>query len=99
MLLHTIIKARVVNCITCPNKPELCTSFASKDCMTDTLGCYVLLQEAFAYYKRGISLPEARFHVGRCYDHGIGTAQNKVLALKWYKQARQQSISSNSIPL
>lgn len=52
------------------------------------------MQEALSCYKQGISLPEARFHVGRCYDYGIGTAQNKVLALKWYKQARQQSTGS-----
>ena len=48
----------------------------------------VCLQEAVSCYKHGISLPEARFHVGRCYDYGIGTAQDKILALKWYKQAR-----------
>ena len=47
------------------------------------------LQEAASYYQRAISLPEARFHVGRCYDYGIGTAQDTTLALKWYKQARQ----------
>lgn len=58
--------------------------------MTSTSCSYVSLQEAVSCYKRGISLPEARFHVGRCYDYGIGTAQDKILALKWYKQARQQ---------
>lgn len=47
-------------------------------------------QEALAYYKKGITLAEARFHVGRCYDTGIGTAQDMRLALKWYKQVRQQ---------
>ena len=53
--------------------------------------CSVLsLQEAVSCYKRAISLPEARFHVGRCYDYGVGTVEDKILALKWYKQARQQ---------
>ena len=62
-------------------------------CMTNTSP---QLQEALSHYKQGISLPEARFHVGRCHDFGIGTDPNKVLALKWYKQVKQQWTCSNN---
>lgn len=69
---------------------QLCISSAPRQCTCGTSCLCVCLQEAVAYYKLGLKLPEARFHVGRCYDHGIGTVQDNSLALKWYKQARQQ---------
>jgi len=29
-------------------------------------------------------LAEAQYHVGRCYDHGIGTIEDKTKAVHWY---------------
>ncbi len=46
--------------------------------------CVDLLQEALTLFSKAQDLAEAQYHVARCYDHGIGTIEDKTKAVHWY---------------
>ncbi len=46
--------------------------------------CADLLQEALTLFSKAQDLAEAQYHVARCYDHGIGTIEDKTKAVHWY---------------
>lgn len=52
-------------------------------CLTDTQSM-VRMQAAFRLYMQAQILPGAQYHVGRCYDHGVGTTKDKPAAIIWY---------------
>jgi hypothetical protein len=35
-------------------------------------------------FSKAQDLAEAQYHVARCYDHGIGTIEDKTKAVHWY---------------
>lgn len=49
-------------------------------------------QTAFTWYKKAAdqNLDEGQYHLGRCYELGIGVPADEYTAEKWYKKAAEQ---------
>ncbi|DBA96794.1 TPA: hypothetical protein ACH3X3_012963 [Trebouxia sp. C0006] len=52
------------------------------------IGIRVNYKEALTLFSKAQDLAEAQYHVARCYDHGIGTIEDKTKAVHWYTKAR-----------
>lgn len=49
------------------------------------------LATAFNHYKTGAVTSNGRFHLGRCYHHGIGTPADRDAAIRWYTQSNAKA--------